>query len=99
MQGTSPSKKMMSGSDSCDELIAALEAEERQILEGPSLKAKEEYKLRCISETSEQNGSLSECTNDSEFLTVTTSHPLVVCHFYHPEYQKCQDMDSHLQVC
>lgn len=32
-----------------------------------------------------------------EFLPEVTSHKLVICHFYHQEFQRCRVIDQHLQ--
>ncbi len=42
-------------------------------------------------------GDYREITQD-EFLPEVTSHKLVICHFYHSEFQRCQVIDQHLQL-
>lgn len=41
-------------------------------------------------------GDYREITQD-EFLPEVTSHKLVICHFYHDEFQRCRVIDQHLQ--
>ena len=42
-------------------------------------------------------GDYREITQD-EFLPEVTSHKLVICHFYHCEFQRCRVIDHHLQL-
>ena len=42
-------------------------------------------------------GDYREIVQD-EFLPEVTSHKLVICHFYHPEFQRCRVIDHHLQI-
>jgi len=42
------------------------------------------------------HGSYGHVT-EQEFLPAVTGSKLVVCHFYHPEYETCKIMDRHLK--
>lgn len=44
------------------------------------------------------DGRVTDCLNDSEFLHLTTSNPLVIMHYYHEQYQRCSILDGHLAV-
>lgn len=43
------------------------------------------------------HGSYTEIAQD-DFLKEVTKSKYVVCHFYHPEYERCKLMDKHLEV-
>ena len=43
------------------------------------------------------HGSYSEITQD-DFLKEVTKSKYVVCHFYHPEFERCKIVDKHLEA-
>ena len=43
------------------------------------------------------HGSYQEIT-EGDFLEVTTTTSLVVCHFFHKEFERCKIVDKHLEL-
>lgn len=74
----------------------------------PELKKLHAERLEELKEAQEKRKDVSELRNqghgqlkeieESEFLPITTQTPSVVCHFFHPEFQRCVILDRHLEI-
>eukprot|EP00054_Salpingoeca_dolichothecata_P001777 m.20606 g.20606 ORF g.20606 m.20606 type:complete len:204 (+) comp12515_c0_seq2:142-753(+) len=42
-------------------------------------------------------GQLDEITEEKALFDLTTSQPRVICHFFHPDFRRCQLMSKHLE--
>ncbi|KAJ1558898.1 hypothetical protein HK096_008380, partial [Nowakowskiella sp. JEL0078] len=42
------------------------------------------------------HGTYTDVRHDKDVLEITTSDDLCIVHFYHPEFRRCQIIDSHL---
>lgn len=45
-----------------------------------------------------EHGTYETLSLEKNFLEVTTGTKLVVCHFFHKDFQKCKTIDGHMSV-
>ncbi len=72
------------------------DAELQKLHEERIAKLKSEQEKRAAMQR-QGHGEVQEIT-EGEFLEVTTKTDLVVCHFFHRDFERCKIMDKHLAV-
>ena len=75
-----------------DPELQRLHAERLEEMKEAYEKRKEESNL-----FSKGHGQLNEI-GEGDFLEVVTKTPLVVCHFFHKDFKRCQILDRHLEA-
>lgn len=95
-------KEYLSSDDASTANEAKLDVQE--MLDDPELQKLHEARIAKIREDREKRAELSrkghgtyQEIEEGEFLDTVTKTELVVCHFFHKEFESCKIMDKHLQ--
>ena len=76
-----------------------------ELLDDPELEKLHRERLAALHAEAEKRAALQrsqggayEPVSEGDFLQIVTKTPLVVAHFFHPDFERCRVMDRHLSI-
>ncbi|EPS41171.1 hypothetical protein H072_4927 [Dactylellina haptotyla CBS 200.50] len=98
---TDKAQKTTTDEDDEDALLAELEKDEDNVLDGlreARLQQLHEELSRERKMKAENQGEYFETMTEKEIMDLTTSRKYSLVHFFHPDFRRCKIMDTHLEV-
>lgn len=86
--------------DKEDELLDELEADEAALdaFREKRMQQLHDEMMRARQMRDRSHGGYEESTNEKEIMDFTTSTKYTIIHFFHPDFRRCQIMDTHLSA-